>query len=48
MLENEIIPMYYNKQERWTQIMKNAMSDVIPAFDSGRMVHEYYTKMYNV
>jgi starch phosphorylase len=47
MLENEIIPMYYNKQERWTQIMKNAMSDVIPAFDSGRMVHEYYTKMYN-
>lgn len=48
MLENEIIPMYYTNQEHWTQIMKNAMSDVIPAFDSGRMVHEYYTKMYNV
>ena len=48
MLENEIIPMYYTNQEQWTQIMKNAMSDVIPAFDSGRMVHEYYTKMYNV
>lgn len=48
MLENEIIPMYYTNQEHWTQIMRNAMSDVIPAFDSGRMVHEYYTKMYNV
>lgn len=47
MLENEIIPMYYNKFEQWTQIMKTAMSDVIPAFDSGRMAHEYYTKMYN-
>ncbi len=47
MLENEIIPMYYDKHEQWTQMMKNAMSDVIPAFDSGRMVHEYYVKMYN-
>lgn len=47
MLENEIIPMYYDKPEQWTQIMKNAMSDVIPAFDSGRMAHEYYVKMYN-
>lgn len=48
LLENEIIPMYYDKPEHWTQIMKSAMSDVIPAFDSGRMAHEYYIKMYNV
>jgi len=47
ILENEIIPMYYDKPEQWTQIMKTAMLDVIPAFDSGRMVHEYYVKMYN-
>lgn len=47
MLENEIIPMYYNKPEQWTQIMKAAMFDVIPTFDSGRMVNEYYVKMYN-
>jgi len=46
ILENEIIPMYYDKPEQWTQMMKSAMRDVIPAFDSGRMVHEYYTKMY--
>lgn len=47
ILENEIIPMYYDRPEQWTQIVKTAMSDVIPAFDSGRMVHEYYVKMYN-
>ncbi|MDD5211613.1 MAG: alpha-glucan family phosphorylase [Sulfuricurvum sp.] len=47
ILENEIIPMYYNKPEQWTQMMKTAMTDVIPAFDSGRMVNEYYLKMYN-
>jgi starch phosphorylase len=47
ILENEIIPMYYDKPEQWTQVMKTAMSNVIPAFDSGRMVHEYYVKMYN-
>jgi starch phosphorylase len=48
MLENEIIPMYYDKPEQWTQIMKKAMEDVIPAFDSGRMVNEYYIKMYDI
>jgi len=47
MLENEIIPIYYDHPEQWTQMMKTAMSDVIPAFDSGRMAHEYYFKMYN-
>ncbi|MEA3372763.1 MAG: alpha-glucan family phosphorylase [Campylobacterota bacterium] len=47
MLENEIIPMYYERPEQWTAIMKAAMSDVIPAFDSGRMAHEYYVEMYD-
>lgn len=46
ILENEIIPIYYDKPEQWTQIMRSAMSNVIPAFDSGRMAHEYYFKMY--
>ncbi len=47
ILENEIIPMYYNKPNQWTEMMKKAMSDVIHAFDSERMVNEYYLKMYN-
>ena len=46
ILENEIIPMYYDKPKEWVKIMKTAMSDVIPAFDSSRMAAEYYEKMY--
>ena len=46
ILENQIIPTYYDRPEHWTQMMKRAMADVIPRFDSGRMVHEYYEKMY--
>jgi starch phosphorylase len=47
ILENKIIPMYYDHPERWTQMMKTAMEDVMRAFDSGRMANEYYLKMYN-
>ena len=47
ILEKEIIPLYYNKPKQWTQMMKTAMTDVIPAFDSGRMANEYYVKMYD-
>ncbi len=47
MLENEIIPTYYNDPKRWVTIMKNAMHDILPYFDSNRMAHEYYEKMYD-
>jgi starch phosphorylase len=47
ILENKIIPLYYDNKKEWLNIKKNSISDVIPAFDSGRMVHEYYTLMYN-
>lgn len=47
IIEHEIIPMYYDKPEQWTKMMKEAMSDVVPAFDSGRMANEYYIKMYD-
>jgi len=47
IIENKIIPLYYDTPKQWIEIVKNAMSDVIPAFDSGRMAHEYYIKMYD-
>ncbi len=46
ILEERILPIYYDKPKQWVQIMKSAIADVVPAFDSGRMVHEYYKKMY--
>ncbi|MBK8636106.1 MAG: alpha-glucan family phosphorylase [Saprospiraceae bacterium] len=47
LLENEIIPMYYEKPEQWLQMMKNSMQSVTPTFDSKRMADEYYEKLYN-
>ncbi len=46
VLENKIIPLYYDNTKEWLKVKKNSISDVIPAFDSGRMAHEYYELMY--
>lgn len=46
VLENEIIPMYYDSPAKWTKVVKASMKDVLPEFDSGRMAKEYYEKLY--
>jgi starch phosphorylase len=45
MLEQEVLPLYYDKPEGWMQLVKNSMRDVTPYFDSDRMADEYY-KLY--
>jgi starch phosphorylase len=47
ILNNQIIPMYYNNYDTWRQITKNGMRDVRFQFDSNRMASEYYELMYN-
>ncbi len=47
ILEKEIIPTYYDHPEKWQDIVKSSMQDVVPFFDSGRMVEEYYEQLYN-
>jgi len=47
LLENEVLPMYYDYPSRWLEIVKNSMRDVVPQFDSNRMATEYYEKLYN-
>ncbi|MDR3347411.1 MAG: alpha-glucan family phosphorylase [Helicobacteraceae bacterium] len=47
MLEDEIVPLYYDHPNEWIQMVRNCIGDLIPAFDSGRMANEYYQKMYN-
>jgi starch phosphorylase len=47
VLENEIIPMYYKKPGDWLGVVKQAMQDIVPMFDSGRMANEYYEKLYS-
>jgi starch phosphorylase len=46
ILENEILPLYYNNFDTWRHIVKNGMRDVQFAFDSNRMVEEYYEILY--
>ncbi|MFY7901004.1 MAG: alpha-glucan family phosphorylase [Chitinophagaceae bacterium] len=46
ILENQILPLYYDNYDTWRQIMKNGMRDVRFQFDSNRMAHEYYEIMY--
>ncbi len=46
ILENEILPLYYENYSTWRQIMKNGMQDVRFQFESNRMAHEYYTQLY--
>lgn len=46
ILNNEILPLYYNDYSTWRQIMKNGMQDVRVQFESNRMADEYYEKLY--
>lgn len=46
LLETEVLPMYYDYPKRWLEIIKNGMKDIVPQFDSDRMVKEYYEKLY--
>jgi glycogen phosphorylase len=46
LLENTIIPMYYENPHKWLEMVKNSMLDINPQFGSNRMAREYYEKMY--
>jgi starch phosphorylase len=50
-LENEIIPMYYDRDQReisreWVARIKNSMKTNIPQFSTRRMVKEYVQRLY--
>lgn len=46
LLEEEILPLYYENYETWRQVAKNGMRDVRFQFESNRMAHEYYELLY--
>ena len=48
ILEQQIVPMYYEQKDTWRQITQNGMKDVRFQFDSNRMADEYYEKMYKI
>jgi starch phosphorylase len=47
ILENEILPAYYDHPEQWRKIQYNSMDDVKDQFNSDRMADEYYEALYN-
>ncbi|TRX58793.1 alpha-glucan family phosphorylase [Fulvivirga sp. M361] len=46
ILQNEILPTYYDQPEKWMQIAWQATEDVQKGFTSARMVDDYYKKLY--
>ncbi|GAB3163381.1 alpha-glucan family phosphorylase [Telluribacter humicola] len=47
LLENIVLPMYYQTPDKWATMMRNSLDDVLPYFDSERMVADYYDRMYH-
>ncbi|WP_179315171.1 alpha-glucan family phosphorylase [Winogradskyella undariae] len=46
ILENKVIPTYYNKPKKWQDIVFKAMDGVIPEFTTTRMADDYYKKLF--
>ena len=51
LLENEIIPLYYNKNkkgysENWIKVIKNSIATIAPHYTMKRQLDEYYDKFY--
>lgn len=47
ILENKVLPMYYDRPQEWWKLVLNSMNDVAPFFDSDRMATEYYDNLYD-
>jgi len=47
IIEQQVLPLYYQQHDRWVQLVKHGMGDVLPRFDSDRLADEYYQLMYN-
>lgn len=47
ILEDEILPMYYDRPDAWRAVQYQAMDEVRERFSSDRMADEYYRLIYN-
>ncbi len=51
MLENEIVPLYYDKDENgmsknWIKVIKNSIATIAPHYTMKRQLDDYYSKFY--
>lgn len=52
IFENEIIPAYYDRNEKniptlWIDYIKNTFAEVVPHFTTRRMMKDYFNRYYN-
>lgn len=48
VLENTVVPLYYDHPKQFLKVVRTAMKDVEPEFESGRMAKEYYEQLYKI
>lgn len=46
VLQNEVVPTYYNNREKWIQMMRQSILDCKDYFAVKRMLEEYYQELY--
>ena len=46
VLENTVVPLYYDQPKQFLKVVKAAAKDVEPPFESTRMAKEYYELLY--
>jgi starch phosphorylase len=46
LLEEEILPMYYDRPADWQALVLRSMNDVNAYFGANRMATEYYERVY--
>lgn len=52
MLENEIVPLYYDKDKKgiskdWIKVVKNSIATIAPHYTMKRQLDDYYSKFYH-
>ena len=52
LLENDIIPMYYNRNKKgysadWVKVIKNSISTIAPHYTMKRQLDDYFNRFYN-
>ncbi|MDO5510335.1 MAG: alpha-glucan family phosphorylase [Weeksellaceae bacterium] len=46
LLNNEVLPLYYQTPDQWYDKVELSMKNVVPFFDSDRMAADYYKELY--
>ncbi|WP_027338832.1 alpha-glucan family phosphorylase [Halonatronum saccharophilum] len=46
VLLNQVVPTYYDNQDKWIDMMKESHNDTYEQFSAGRMLNDYYKLVY--